>query len=570
MKKFLWVLLGLCFAFTIDEHPVSIVPGSIRLEAPVRNAVSISGSFGELRYNHFHHGIDLRSIGPGGDEILATADGYVSKIIIDAEDLGKTLYITHPNGLVSVYAHLDRFREDIENRIRDKQFQEKLYQVQLDLDPDQLTVKQGEMVAWMGNTGASRGKHLHFELRDHRGEEVWDPLLFGFPIEDNRAPQIHRVKISGYDLDGNEVHHQVYPVKTLAQHGYRIQVPGESFSVSVDASDFTDRSHFRTGIKSIHMRVDGELQYQFVAEKWKRSDTKYINAHIDPGGSGRRGQGRFHRCYLLRGNCLGLYHSNECRGYMVMNDSAEHQVKLLVADASGNSNALDFSLKKTAYQATSRKGLYKDTLFYDQAKTFVGKYSSLTFQDGSVYEDLNCQMKEVANENKASYSGWTGVAPFNAYTHFPVQIKIKPAQTIPESLRSKCFIAQKMGKSYKNVGGIWDGDYLTASNRSMGPYCIMIDTVAPKITMLKPKRKRTTWKALKFKMYDNFTASKEMPDLHYEAYIDQQWVIMEYDKKAALLTYAYEPWLGKGKHEYKILLRDQLGNERTYTGYFVL
>ena len=570
MKRMLWVILWVSFAFTIDDHPVSIVPGSIRLASPVRNELSISGSFGELRHNHFHHGIDIRSIGPCGDEILSIADGYISKIVIDAEDLGKTLFITHPNGLVSVYAHLNGFRQDLENRIRERQYADKLYQVQLDFTADEIPVQQGELVAYMGNTGASRGKHLHLELRDRNGEEVWDPLLFGFPVEDNKSPSIQRIKVAGYDLEGNEVYHQVYNMRMLGQKNFKLRVPGESFSLSVDANDVTDHSRFRTGIKTISMQVNGEDYYQFVAEKWKRADTKYINAHIDHGGSGRHAKGKFHRCYLLRGNCLGLYNANECRGYIPMKDSSEHQVRLVVADGSGNSDELEFTVEKTGFVSRTSKKTYRDDLFYDREKTFEGSFSKLNFQAGSVYEDLSCQFKETVNDQKNTYSGWAGVLPYHAQLHFPVDIQLKPQKEIPESLKSKCFIAQRLGKTFKNLGGVWDGDWMKTTSRSMGPFTIMVDTVAPTLTWLKPKRKKAVLRDLKFRLHDNYTSAKEIPDLHYEAYIDGLWVIMEYDKKSSLLRYPFESWIGKGKHQYRILVRDQLGNERNYTGEFSL
>ncbi|MBK9107275.1 MAG: M23 family metallopeptidase [Saprospiraceae bacterium] len=570
MKKILWIILGVSFAFTIDDNTPPVVPGSIRLAAPVRNYVSISGSFGELRNNHFHAGIDVRSSrGIGGDDILSTADGYISKIVIDAEDLGKTLYISHLNGLVSVYAHLNRFRPDLEYLIRQKQIDSKQYQVEINFNPDEIPVKQGEFVAYMGNTGASRGKHLHFELRDSRGEEVWDPLLFGFPVEDKKAPSIRRIKVTGYDHEGHEVYHRIYPRAIIEKSSQVLVVPGESFSVSVDALDYTDQSHFKTGIKSIQMDVDGEMHYQFSADKWKRSDTKYINAHIDHAG-GKHNRGKFHRCYLLRGNCLGLYDAKECRGFISMMDSADHVVKLSVADGSGNSSLLEFKLRKAAYVARPKRSIYKDTLFYDREKIMLGQYSSFYFKNGSVYEDLHCQVKETANTHKNAFSGFAGVTPYNSLLHFPLEVRLKPAKDIPEALKSKCFVALKMGKGFMNVGGVWEDGVLKANARSLGPFSIMVDTTAPKLSVLAPKRKKQKWNALKFRISDNFTTSKELPDLAYDAYIDDQWVIMEYDKKYALLTHHFEPWLSKGKHQYKIVVKDPLGNERSYTGSFVL
>lgn len=568
MKKWCWVCLWTGFAFTYGEAPMPDPPGVLQLASPVRHTISVSGSFGELRHNHFHGGIDIRAgRGAGGDDILAAAPGYISKIDIDAENLGKSLYITHPNGFVTVYAHLDGFRADLADCIRQEQFAQRQFQLSMEFDPEHFPVREGDLVAYMGNTGSSRGKHLHFELRDPEGEEVWDPLLFGLPLADGRAPVIRNVKFTGYDREGLVVSQKVLSASAVRKQP-RIRVPGAWFTISVDAADRTDHSGFVTGIKTLRMEVDGTERYAFSAERWRRDETRYINAHVETGRGGRS-WARFHRCYLLCGNRLGLYNTCGNAGFVAMEDTVEHRVELSAGDACGNQARLSFFVEKAPFTPGKVQSCKGQCLYPDQELVLEGSHSQFAFREGSVYDAVTCKLEEASVCAPGSYSPLAGVSPHGMSLHHPVTIRLKPGREIPEALRSKCYIAQKSGKVFINSGGRWEGDWLVAESRSAGPFCIRVDTVAPNLQLLRPRRKSQRLDALRFRLTDNVGAIREVQDLSYQAYIDDQWILMEYDKKNRLIHHAFEEWLTPGQHSYRVVVCDPLGNEKTYRGNFV-
>ncbi len=573
MKKGIWVIIWLFFAFKIDFEPntdINSIPSVFKLSAPVRHELSITGSFGELRNNHFHGGLDIRSSrGPTGDDILAAADGYVSKIMIEPDNLGKSLYISHPNGLMTVYAHLNDFRKDLSNYVKAKQYELKSFQQDLHFDPDDFPVKAGDLVAYMGNTGASRGKHLHFEVRNANGDEVWDPLHFGLPLADNIAPSIRRIKVYGYDETGQETSSKIFNKLQISKIQKAIEIPGDVFSVGLDAFDRSNNSWTSTGIKSIQLFIDGGLFYHFSADNWKRDDTKYINAHIDFNAK-TKAKGQFHRCFLLSGNKMNLYKTVQNDGFFFMTDSTEHQVKLITGDANGNKSEISFTIVKRPFKAPIKKVQLEDWLYPDQEKIFETANARLKYPAGSVYEDLNCKICSHSNPSRLSCSAWTGLRPAYAPIHLPAEIRLKPTKTIPEHLKSKCFIAIEKGKSVQSVGGRWEGDELVSHARSLGPFCIMIDTIAPKLNLLVSKKKKYALKnQLAFRVYDNISTSREVPAIHFDLKIDGQWVLMDYDKKTNSIRHYFEDWLGKGKHSYEISLRDYLGNEKTYSGSFI-
>ena len=192
MKKFSWVIFFVFFSFKMDHSNLFYCgPGEFHMESPVRNRISMTGSFGELRNNHFHAGTDIRSLtGVGGDDLLAVAQGFVSRIVIDADNYGKSLFVQHPQGYTTMYAHINHFRPDIEARIKTEQYKHKSFELDLRFQPNELIVNSGDLLAYMGNTGSSRGAHLHFELRRTGTDEVLDPVTFGLPVEDDISPSI--------------------------------------------------------------------------------------------------------------------------------------------------------------------------------------------------------------------------------------------------------------------------------------------------------------------------------------------------------------------------------------------
>lgn len=569
MKRFFWVFICLSFSFKSDHFPFMEVAPSFMLVAPVTSEMSVTGSFGELRNNHFHAGIDLRAgSGLHGDDILSAADGYISKIIIDSDDYGKSMYIAHPNGMMTVYGHLNDFRKDISEYIKAKQYLNKSFQLELKFDPDDFPVKAGEQVAFMGNTGASRGKHLHFELRNASGEEVWDPFSFGLHLKDEIKPIIRRIKVYGYDVEGDEVSSKVYSKSMIEKNLTTIEIPGDVFSVGLDAMDRSNNSWNYIGIKSIKMMIDGGMFYHYSADKWRTDETKYINAHIDYYAKAAA-KGQFHRCFILSGNKMNLYHSLQNDGFFFMSDSMEHEVNLVTGDANGNESEINFKIRKKPFITKVIASQYADVIYHDLEKTFIQENAELKYSAGSVYENLNCELRTFSNTMAMSYSNWVSIFPYSNPVHLKAEIKLKAEKSIPNQLMNKCFMAIKRGASVQSIGGQWNGNYLQSKARSFGPYSIMMDTLAPSIKPILNKKKKFPKGEICFRLSDNIPTAKELPDIYYEASVDGQWVLMEYDKKTSLIRHKFEDWLSLGSHNYEILVRDVLGNQKIYKGSFI-
>ena len=169
---------------------------SQQYSSPLDFNLLLSGTFGELRNNHFHAGIDIKTQGVEGQKVYSIADGYISRIKVSTWGYGKVIYITHPKtGHTSVYAHLKKFSTKIDSIVKKEHYKKESFEINFYPNKDALTVNKGEVIALSGNSGGSDGAHLHFEIRDTQTERPTNPLQFGFNIADNIAPTLKKIKI---------------------------------------------------------------------------------------------------------------------------------------------------------------------------------------------------------------------------------------------------------------------------------------------------------------------------------------------------------------------------------------
>ncbi|MGA2822054.1 MAG: M23 family metallopeptidase, partial [Bacteroidales bacterium] len=285
--------------------------------SPVDFPIMLAGGFGDVRQNHFHSGIDIRTGGEEGKPVYATADGYISRINISSTGFGKALYITHPNGFTSVYGHLKKLNGVIGNWIREQQYKKESFEIDIPVDAGVLKVKKGDIIAYSGNTGLSEGPHLHFEIRDAATQEIINPLLFGLPFKDSTPPKIYNVRIYPFD-ENSMVNFSGNPV-TLIVNGSgnnckvsskdTVRVSG-NIIFGIQALDFSNDTGSRDGITSIELFVDTVCYFSQKIERFAFAETRYANSVLDYPQVVKNGQ-RIMRSYIAPNNKLSMYKSNK-------------------------------------------------------------------------------------------------------------------------------------------------------------------------------------------------------------------------------------------------------------------
>ncbi|MFI5135272.1 MAG: M23 family metallopeptidase, partial [Chitinophagales bacterium] len=198
-------IFSLCLCFSA----VFIFCGKANSQTPhFRNPLDIpihlAANFGEIRADHYHTGYDIRTNEKTGLPVHAAADGYVSRIKVSPYGYGNALYITHANGYMTVYGHLDHFNDAIGKFVKEQQYAKQSYEVELFPDASKFPVKEGDIIAYSGNSGSSEGPHLHFEIRDAHGETYpLNPEKF-LPVEDHEQPRFHSLWIYALDQCCNQ------------------------------------------------------------------------------------------------------------------------------------------------------------------------------------------------------------------------------------------------------------------------------------------------------------------------------------------------------------------------------
>lgn len=317
----------------------------------------LSGNFCELRSSHMHAGLDIKVGGVVGAPVHAAAGGYISRIKISWGGYGNALYLQHPNGTTTVYAHLDEFNDRIAKYVREGQYQSKSFDIELFPDKEDLAVKKGEVIGKAGNSGSSGGPHLHFEIRD-ANQVPMDPLKYNFSeIVDNVAPSVRKVALVTLDKDARingQFGRFEFPVQSNGNRyevSENIRVHGK-IGLEIAAFDRADGVRNVYGVTSTEMSFDGEPQLSYLTDKLAFSYAK--NIHVFTNYEERYRQDRtFYKMYVDDGNTLPLYKSGPDKGKLLINDEQQHQIDVKLIDHYGNSSSLRISMKGSKAESES-------------------------------------------------------------------------------------------------------------------------------------------------------------------------------------------------------------------------
>lgn len=351
-SKQLFIFSFLCLIYSQASAQAYYTKGYYQFPMHAGQQNYLSGTMGELRPNHFHSGIDIKTGGVEGWPIHSIADGYVSRIKVSPYGYGWALYVQHPNGHTSVYAHCQKFRSDIAEYVLSNQYSRQTFALELFPEKGQFQLKKGDIIAYSGNSGSSFGPHLHFEIRD-AAQHPLNPLLFDFSeVKDKTKPYIYKYALTTLSADArinNRYQSKDYDPIERSRGTYSganpIPVYGD-LGLAIKANDLLDGVSNRNGVMGIEVKLDGKVLFTYENEHFSFAQTRYLNAHIEY-EKYALGQGRFHRCYLSDGNPLNLYPELNNRGIITIRDTLKHDLEVRTWDAYKNESTLQLELQGT-------------------------------------------------------------------------------------------------------------------------------------------------------------------------------------------------------------------------------
>lgn len=532
---------------------------------PLAIPMQLSGNFGELRPNHFHAGFDFKTQQKEGLAVYAAANGYISRIKISTFGNGKTLYLTHPNGYTTVYAHLQKAVGEIQDYIIQNQYKEKTFEIELFLKPGELAVKKGEQIAWSGNTGASEGPHLHFEIRDSKTENIINPLFFGFgnELKDSKKPLISGLYV--YPMESstvvNKAQRPILVNMNLQKDGSYLAdkvLANGKIGFGIIADDFDDVSINKNGIYSVHTFVNGQESFGYQFETNSFDDMRYVNALIDYSFY-KKTKLRVQKLFMKNKYGLPFIKSDQSRGMLTPAPNLSLNYRIEVADFNQNKSVItipvEFDSKSALIPATPSVSNY--FIKFSKDNIFEKDGISVFFPANTFYEDfaLNFEVK-----NKVLFLHEDTVP---AHTSFTISIT---DSKISQEQRDKTFIARLEGDQVNYINTYKKDSVFTAKSKILGKFKLVSDTIAPKISLVKPMEgKLITDNFIQFHISDQNSGIKS-----YNGYLNGKWVLFEYDNKLGKITHFFkDEFLVDGSNELKIVVTDNVGNSSSFQTKFI-
>ncbi len=533
----------------------------------------LSGSFAELRSNHFHSGMDIKTQGVTGQTVSAAAKGYISRISISPTGYGNSLYINHTNGTTTVYGHLQKFRDDIQEYIRDIQYELKSFQVDVQLPPDIFPVEKREFIALSGNTGSSGGPHLHFEIRDTQTEEPLNPLDFGFNIIDKIPPTISGLEITPLTKNSqveNNSKKKIYPVvffegKYHLANNPVIPVYGD-IGFAFEAYDYFDGTPNKCGLSKIQLIIDGELYFLMNLHRFSFDETRYINSFIDFEAFVIQKR-RFQKAYIEPGNKLSMYDYETNNGIFSATDDQIHTVDIDVEDAYGNNSVLTFRIKGEIQEFASDQLNNNNRFEWNRDNHFVNENIELDIPKENLFNSIDFEYQKFPGEvgylSDLYQLGRNTIPLFNG-----AKLRIRP-NYMQENLVDKSLLVSidPISGKYSAAGGKYENGWVSSEIKVLGLYAIRADTVAPVIKPLSIANKNTLTEnsRIRFTITDDLSGIAKI-----DGYIDGNWALFEYDSKNSLITHYFDKnrFEMNRQHQLKLIVSDYKNNISVYEASF--
>ncbi len=541
MRHYILALLFVCCLGVRAQEKTQVIFAS-----PLNPPLTLSGNFGELRANHFHGGLDFKLGGVIGKPVMALGDGYISRIRV-THGSGYVLDVCYDNGYTTINRHLDNFVSPIAERVKQLQYEQESWEVEIVPSPNEYRVKAGQKIALGGNTGYSFGAHLHLDVIETSTSDYIDPTLFFKKyIKDNTAPKAVSFLLipkPGKGALGDKQPEVIIPVEKAR--------PVEAWGVvgaGIRAYDYMDGVSNRYGVYSVVLTVDGKEVFRSTVDRYAYAENRFINSWTYKGHM---------KSFIDPGNMLHMLKADaETRGWVTIEQERDYQFRYTLKDAFGNTSRYDFVVrgkKQPIAQPANR-----DKYFFEWNRTNVLQDLGLTLvvPKGALYEDIPLTFRLRADSSSVAFTYQLNkeAVPLHVPADLTIGLRRQPIADT-----TKYYVAgiSPKGKMY-SVGGKYENGYMKVRVRELATYTVAIDTVPPSVQPVNPK----TWAASGKIIYK--AEDKETGIRSYRGTIDGQYALFGMRNSTNdLLEYRIDSARVKRgeEHTLELVVVDNCGNE---------
>jgi murein DD-endopeptidase MepM/ murein hydrolase activator NlpD len=530
---------------------------------PLDIPMVLSGSFGELRSNHFHSGLDIKTQQRSGVPIYAPADGYVSRIKVGHYGYGKALYIKHPNGYSTVYAHLQRFETTIQDFVKQSQYKKERYEIELFPKESSLLVKKGDLIAYTGNSGSSGGPHLHYEIRDAYSRPM-NPMLFGLEIPDTKDPSV--TSVLAYPVsDDATVNQSSEPVKLRlikqkdgSYKTEKISAYGK-IGFGIATTDQQNGAYNKNGVYRIKTSYNGKPKIDIKFEKISFDETRYLNRYIDYTYF-KEHKIKIQKLFRQTNNPLSIITQEDDNGFVNVADGFSSNYTIEIKDYQGNLVHITIPVIGKKDDMVVKKELPNDLQYIpsESLSTIQRGVFTVDFPKNALYQGSYLNIKTSGDTLHLH----TDNIP--VHKNISISMDISNYNTLD---KNKLYIARQ---AYKNTSYYTttrrEKNILTAKTRILGSYTLFMDTIAPtiKAANFTDGKWISNNKTLKIKIEDSHSGISS-----YRATLNGRFILMEYNYKKDVLTYDFnDNIVTDTQNNLRLIVTDNVGNSTTFEAIF--
>ncbi len=521
---------------------------------PLNLKPKLNANFGEMRPNHFHMGLDLSTDSRENVPVYAPADGYIARIKIEQGGFGRALYLNHPNGLTTLYAHMNRFIPEAEQFLKARQYDSSTWAIDITIPEKVLPIKKGQFIGYSGNTGASQGPHLHFEIRDTKTENCYNPLQFKFPIVDLIAPSL--LKLAFYNR-AKSIYEQVPKIVSLVKVGNSYKIPGvislpyKDVFIGLVAIDRMNDVSNKYGIFKTELFHAGQFISSFEMEDIGYDKTRYQNGHIDY-STRSKGGSYFQMLFPPINYGLNLYRPKSVPNSIPISTSPT-EYTLKVYDAYGNVSTAKFNIQGTESKQTevAPEG---QKMIPGNVNIVEDDMIRFVFNEDAFYDSFHFSYSTVADNSADLISSTYKVGGEHIPVHNYFSVSIKPTKKNTDIDPNKVLVRRSRLGKVEIKKAIQEKDFYTAKFRELGTFQLLEDQIPPVITSNIYSGERLSGSSrITIDITDN---NKNIKD--FKATLDGQWLLFQ--PVGNRFFYYPDEHFPLGEHKLSVVVYDEVGN----------